>query len=111
MFEHKYPRLTRIERAWSELRWALNPGRPILMTFGRLARTVIDWFLLGAVLMILAVMWYARAYPGEVTATDARLEEQTQRHLVYSVGVAHRGVEVRCLFVVDRLKLGFTLSC
>lgn len=108
MFE---PRLTALERAWSEIRWALNPGRPVLTTFGHLARTVVGWFVLGALLMLLAGLWYAHAYPGEVVATDARVEDKSPRHIVYSVGVAHRGVEVRCLFVVYRLEQGFTLSC
>lgn len=108
MFE---PRTTRLERTWADLRWTLNPGRPLAMTFGHLVRNVIDWFVLGAVLMLLAVVCYAAAFPGEVVATDARLQYQSPRHLVYSIGVAHRGIEVRCMFVVDRLKWGFTLSC
>lgn len=108
MFEQ---RLSRWERARDELAWAMNPGRSILMTFGHLVRTAVDWFLLGAALMLLGVVWYAHAVPGEVFATDARLEEQTPRHLIYSVGVEHRGVEVRCLFVVYRIEWKFTLSC
>lgn len=114
MFE---PEMTRLERAWAELRWALDPGRPLLMTVRQRVRAAVCWMLLGALLAANAIAWYAHAYPGEVTAVDARLEDQSERFLVWSIGLKHRGVEVRCLLSVDRLKsadrhdAAFTVSC
>ena len=49
--------------------------------------------------------------PAQRNAVDARLEDQSERFLVYSIGLEHRGVEARCLLKIDRLQAGFTVSC
>lgn len=108
MFE---PRLTPFEKLLRELLWAVSPQRCRVMTLGERARRAAGWLVLGALLAANAIAWHAHAYPAEVLATDARLEDQSARHLVYSLGLKHRGVEVRCLLVVYRQEQDFTVSC
>ena len=108
MFE---PRLTSIERYMRELTWAVSPQRSVVLTLRERIRRALGWFVLGALCAALGVVLYAQRYPGEVSATDARLEQATPRYLVYSLGFEHRAVEVRCLLVVDRPHQAFTVSC
>lgn len=108
MFE---ARLTRVERWLRELAWALSPQRCQVLTLRERVRRALGWFALGALCAALGVLAYTHRYPGEVLASGARLEQQTERYLVYSLGVEHRGVEVRCLLTVYRERQAWTLSC
>lgn len=108
MFEQ---RLTGITLLMHDLRWAVSPRRTIVLTLGQRVRRALLWFAFGALAVAAAVRWYAHAYPGEVRASGARLEQQTDDYLFYSLGVEHRGVEVRCLLTVYRQRQAWTLSC
>lgn len=108
MFE---PRMTQFELAWRELAWAVSPQRTAILTLGQRVRRALGWFVLGALVVANAAIWYAHRYPGDVVATDARLEDQSERFVVYSLGIEHRGVEVRCLLKINRELYGFTVSC
>lgn len=108
MFE---PRLTRFERMVRELTWLVTPQRCSVLMLRERMRRALSWFVLGALCAVLGGIAYAHRFPAQVTAADARLEEQTERYLVYSIGTVRRGVEVRCLLTIYRQQQAFTVSC
>ena len=104
-------RLTSIHRRLRDLRWALSQNRTVVLTLGQRACSAAMWCVLGALVMASAVAWYAIRYPGEVLATDARLDQQSPQYLIYSIGLEHRGVAARCRLVIYRDREKFTVSC
>lgn len=108
MFE---PRLTPAERFVRELRWAVTPERCTVLMLRERVRRALGWFVLGALCAVLGGLAYAHNIPAEVVAADARLEQSSERFLVYSIGTLRRGVEVRCLLTIYRDRQAFTVSC
>ena len=108
MFEQK---LTRTERLWRDLRWAMCPERCSVMTLRQRVRGALAWFLAGLLIAVAGGAVYARQFPGDVVVLAPVLEHHGERFTLLRLRLEHRGVEVSCYLVLRPDLAGWTVSC
>lgn len=108
MFEQ---RLTRTERLWRDLRWAVSLERCSVLTLRQRIRGALTWLLAGLLLAAIGGAVYASRFPGDVIVLEPVLEHADNRFTLLRLRLAHRGVEVSCYLVLKPEHAGFTVSC
>lgn len=104
-------RLTRTERLWRELRWAICLERCSVLTLRQRARGALTWFVAGLLIAAIGGVVYATQYPGAVVVLEPVLEHQDNRFTLLRLRFAHRGVEVGCYLVLKPERAGWTVTC
>jgi len=108
MFEQ---RLTRTERLWRDLRWAVSPERCSVVTLRQRVRGALAWFLAGLLIAAIGGAVYARQFPGAVVALEPVLEHADNRFTLLRLRFEHWGVEVSCHLVLRPEFAGWTVTC